>query len=235
MSPPNTRTLHYLQHVDAEDLAHISVWAEQHAFDISATRLHRGESLPRVDAFDWLVVMGGPMNIYEETEHPWLSEEKRFIRQAIDANKTVVGVCLGAQLIADALGATIVRNKETEIGWFPIRRSHVADETPLMDDLPDTLAAFHWHGDRFDIPDGAVPLFESDACAQQGFLYGDRVLALQCHLEETEESIEHLLANFEHEMVPGPYVQTVDEVRDGVSAIPAMHDVLERMLDQLIT
>ncbi len=225
--------LHYLQHVDAEDLAHIATWAERQGFEISATRLHRGETLPAIDAIDWLIVMGGPMNIYEESEHPWLVEEKRFIRTAIDANKVVAGMCLGAQLIADVLGAKITRNPHTEIGWFPIRRSQAANDLPLLEGLPETITAFHWHGDRFAIPQGAIPIYESDACAQQGFVYGDRVLALQCHLEETDESVEHLIANFEHEMVSGPYVQTVAEVRNGCTAIPAMHDALETMLDRL--
>jgi len=225
--------LHYLQHVDAEDLAYIKDWATQRGFAISATRLHRNDELPNIDTFDWLVVMGGPMNIYEEQAHPWLAAEKEFIRAAIDANKTVVGICLGAQLIADILGARITRNPHTEIGWFPVRLTEAARALPMFEDLPASFPAFHWHGDRFEIPDGATHILESDACEEQGFLYNNRVLALQCHLEETEESVEHLLENFEHEMIPGPYVQTVEVVRDGYRDIPKMSRVLERILKQL--
>ncbi len=230
----NPRRLHYLQHVDAEDLAHIGQWAQDRGFAIAATRLQYGETLPSLDSFDWLVVMGGPMNIYEETEHPWLAAEKSFIRDAIDANKIVIGVCLGAQLIADVLGAKITRNPETEIGWFPVRLTQDAKDLTMFADLPDAFIAFHWHGDRMDIPDGAIPILESDACANQGFLFGDRVLAFQCHLEETDESVGHLLDNFQHEMLPGSYVQSVDDVRAGCNAIPAMNELLDRMLGKLM-
>lgn len=231
MADQSVRKLHYLQHVDAEDLAHIAVWADNKGFDITATRLHLGELLPPIDTLDWLIVMGGPMNIYEESEYPWLAEEKRFIRQAIDAEKTVIGICLGAQLIADVLGAKVVSNKHTEIGWFPVRLTEAAKSLPTFEGIPDSFMAFHWHGDRFDIPEGATHVLESDACPEQGFLYGDRVIALQCHLEETGESVEHLLQNFQDEMTPGPYVQSPSEVRQGSSAIPVMRAALERILD----
>lgn len=225
--------LHYLQHIDAEDLAHIGVWAKKRCFKISATRLHCGEPLPDLDTLDWLVIMGGPMNVYEETEYPWLIEEKRFVREAIDAGKTVIGICLGAQLIADALGAKVTRNAHTEIGWFPVRLTQAAKALPMFQGLPQSFTAFHWHSDRFDIPQGATPILESNACAEQAFVYGDRVLALQCHLEETPNSIEHLLENFQHEMTPGPFVQSVDAVRDGTTAIAEMHATLERILEKL--
>jgi GMP synthase (glutamine-hydrolysing) len=233
MPPETKRTLHYLQHVDAEDLAHIGDWAKHRGLNITATRLHHGEQLPELDSLDWLVVMGGPMNIYEETEHPWLADEKEFIRKEIEAGKTVVGVCLGAQLIAHVLGAKITRNSHTEIGWFPVHQTKAAKALPMFKDLPETFTAFHWHGDRFDIPEGATRILESEACAEQSFLYTDRVLALQCHLEETEESVQHLLDNFEHEMTPGPYVQSVQNVKEGCASIPSMHEVLKNLLDRL--
>lgn len=225
--------LHYLQHVEAEDLAYIETWAKERGFAVTATRLHLGETLPSIDTFDWLVVMGGPMNIYEEDQHPWLAPEKQFIRKAIDARKTIVGVCLGAQLIADVLGAKVTKNEHIEIGWFSARLTNAAEKLPMFNDIPESFTAFHWHGDRFDIPEGATHILESDACREQGFLYDNHVLALQCHLEETCKSIEHLLANFQHEMVPGEYVQSVAEVRGGVKAIRPMQQVLTHLLDAL--
>jgi len=137
--------LHWLQHVPFEGLGIIEEWAETNSFEFSCTRLHADEQLPRIGSFDWLVVMGGPMGIYDHEEHPWLVAEKRFIKNAIDAGKTVLGICLGAQLIADVLGAKVYAGPQKEIGWFPIRRAEGAPEI-----IPEELTAFHWHGDTFD-------------------------------------------------------------------------------------
>jgi len=112
--------LHYLQHVPFENLANIEVWAKEKGHSISKTQLFNGESFPQMNDFDWLVIMGGPMNIYQEKEYPWLAKEKRFIAEAIDNNKIVLGICLGAQLIADVLGGIIYKSKHQEIGWFPV-------------------------------------------------------------------------------------------------------------------
>uniref|UniRef100_UPI0035623CEA type 1 glutamine amidotransferase n=1 Tax=Pontiella sp. TaxID=2837462 RepID=UPI0035623CEA len=108
--------LHWLQHVPFEGLGTIEQWAADHGAEITCTRLYAGDALPDLNSFDRLVVMGGPMGIHDHGEHPWLVEEKRFIKQAIDANKTVVGICLGAQLMADALGAEVYPGPHKEIG-----------------------------------------------------------------------------------------------------------------------
>jgi GMP synthase (glutamine-hydrolysing) len=225
--------LHYLQHVTIEGLVEIEGWARGRGFAISATRLHEGERLPEVSSFDWLVVMGGPMNIYEDDLYPWLRAEKRFIAEAIEAGCVVVGVCLGAQLIADVLGGRVTRNAHTEIGWFPLTLTAEGMASPLFAGLPESIAAFHWHGDTFAIPPGATLLASSEGCRNQVFQYGDRVLGLQCHLEENEESIEYLLTGFEHEMTPGPYVQSAEAIRGGCGALAPMRTHLRHVLDQL--
>ena len=149
--------LHYLQHEPVEDLANIEPWARARGFTITGTRLYDGESLPEtLDGIDWLVIMGGAMNIYQHDAHPWLVDEKKFIRSAIDANKVVVGVCLGAQLIADVLGAPVTKNNHTEIGWFPVSLTDEGKKSPLFNGIPDTFISFHWHGDIFAIPDGEI-------------------------------------------------------------------------------
>ena len=112
--------LHFIQHVPFEGIANIQGWAENQGCRISGTHLYRLEKLPGLDELDWLVVMGGPMNIYEDNEYPWLSAEKKFIGAAIEKGKIVLGICLGAQLIADVLGGQVVRNRYKEIGWFPV-------------------------------------------------------------------------------------------------------------------
>ena len=222
--------LHWLQHVPFEGLGHISAWAEGHQFDVSCTRMHEGESLPALDAFDLLVAMGGPMGIYDHDEFPWLLEEKRFIRSAIDADKPVLGICLGAQLIADVLGANVYPGPEKEIGWFPIKKAEGAPDW-----LPSETTVFHWHGDTFDIPQGANLLATSEAGINQGFTFNDgRVVALQFHLETTTDGMEALIGHCSHELVDAPYIQTAEQMRASASNVPEINRMLENMLDSLV-
>ena len=221
--------LHYLQHVPFEDIGVIRQWAERGGFAITRTRLFAGEGFPDIGSFDWLVVMGGPMGIHDHAEHPWLADEKRFLKTAIGAGKTILGICLGAQLLADALGARVYPGPQKEIGWFPIRRAPGAP--PL---LPEELMAFHWHGDTFDIPRDAVRLASSEACANQGFVHGDRVVALQFHLETTQESMEALIENCADELVgEAPFVQSAEQMRARLPNIGKINAAMESLLDRL--
>lgn len=222
--------LHWLQHVPFEGLGYIQQWAEPKGFDISCTRLFADEQLPAVERFDWLVVMGGPMGIYDHEEHPWLVSEKEFIKASIDADKIVLGICLGAQLIADVLGARVYPGPQKEIGWFPIRRAEGAPEI-----IPEELTAFHWHGDTFYIPHGAIRIASSDACKNQGFVYNDRVVALQFHLETTPESMDALIENCRHELVDAPFIQTAEQMHTGFPTLGSANAAMEHLLDQLNT
>lgn len=220
--------LHWLQHVPFEGLGYIDEWANSRGFEISCTRLYAGEKLPAVESFDWLVVMGGPMGIHDHDEHSWLAAEKEFIGSAIAAGKTMLGICLGAQLMADALGAKVYPSPQKEIGWFPIQRAHGA---PGL--LPGKLTVFHWHGDTFDLPDGAIRLADSEVCGNQAFIHGDRVIGLQFHMETTGESMEALIDNCAHELEDSPFIQTADEMRAGLSNIGRINKTLEELLDSL--
>ncbi len=220
--------LHYLQHVPFEGLGHIAEWARFRKIEVSGTKLFAEEAPPSPDKLDWLVVMGGPMGIYDHEQHPWLVEEKTFIKECIDSGKTVVGICLGAQLIADVLGARVYPGEHKEIGWFPVRR---ADGAPQW--FPEEILAFHWHGDTFDLPLGAVRLAYSDACHNQGFLCKDRVVGLQFHLESTHQSIEDLIENCSDELVEAPYIQSALRIRSSYSEINPINVVLSELLDQL--
>jgi GMP synthase (glutamine-hydrolysing) len=220
--------LHYLQHVPFEGLGMIEDWAQARNSTITSTRLYAGEALPQIDEFDWLVVMGGPMGIYDHEEHPWLVAEKTFIRQAIEAEKTILGICLGAQLIADVLGAKVCPGPEKEIGWFPIQRSLNA---PAL--LPENLMAFHWHGDTFELPEGAQHLASSKACTNQGFIYNRRIVGLQFHLETTPESMDALIQNCGHELTDAPYIQTAEQMHAGSANIKAINAAMTGLLEQL--
>lgn len=205
--------LHYLQHVPFENPGSILVWAQENGHVLTNTQLYNKEPLPRQQDFDWLVVMGGPMNIYEEEKYPWLATEKQFIRDAIASGKVLIGLCLGGQLIADVIGGKVTQNPQQEIGWFPIQLKEKIRSSPLFSFFPAQPMVFQWHGDTFSVlPETAVQLAESPACKQQAFVYNNRVFSFQYHLENTQEIIQSLVDNCQDEMKPGPYVQTVAEI-----------------------
>ena len=200
--------IHWLQHVPFEGLGSIEDWADRRGHALARTRLFADEALPRADAFEWLVVMGGPMSVHDEAALPWLAPEKSLVRAAVAAGRRVLGICLGAQLLAEALGGAVTRNAHREIGWSPLRKAEALRGHPLDAALPDGIEAFHWHGETFSLPPGAVPVASSAACANQGFVHGPRVAALQFHLETTPKSAQALIAQCGSELVAGPYIQT---------------------------
>lgn len=202
--------IHWLQHADFEDLGCIGPWLQAQGHDVTGTRLYAGETPPGVEDFDALIVMGGPMNIYEYERHPWLRPEKALIGAAVAAGKRVLGICLGAQLLADALGGPVTRNRHSEIGWFPLRLSEAGRRSPWFGGVPAEFTGFHWHGDTYALPPGADCLAGSEACAQQAFALGERVLGLQFHLEVTRTNAEEW---FRHERPqPAAYVQTPEYI-----------------------
>jgi len=227
--------LHYLQHVPFEDAANIAVWARQRGYPVTRTRMYEDASLPSEETFDWLVVLGGPMNAYEHDRYPWLVEEKALIRRAIDRGVTVLGVCLGAQLIADVLGGKVDSGGEREIGWFPVRLTRQAKQSRVFAVLPEQFMAFHWHEDTFSVPPGAVRTAASDACAHQAFIYGDRVVALQFHLEYTATSIEQMIRHCGQRLAPGRYVQSAEQIAGRGNLFAGAGQLLYGMLDELAT
>lgn len=224
--------IHSLQHMGCEGLGRIADWAAERGHPVTTTHLYRGEPLPDDTAFDWLVIMGGPMNIYEYRNHPWLTAEKPFIRRAIDSGKVVLGVCLGAQLIADVLGAKIHQNPTFEIGWFPLRFSAARQAIPALRDFPDELTVLHWHGDTFQLPPGAVHLATSEGCHQQAFAFGNRVLGLQFHIEMDTADVAAFLDDTLPEPIPGQ-IQSAAQIRAGQCHLPTIHAALYAMLDAL--
>lgn len=208
--------VHYLQHVPFEGIGSIESFVIDKGYDLTCTKLYEKEDLPPVQDFDWMIVMGGPMGVHDEHIYPWLKPEKNFIKEAIFSGKIVLGICLGAQLIADTLGARVYKNKYREIGWFDIIRSKEMENTLLAKSLPQKAKVFHWHGDTFDIPDGAIPLAKSEACPNQGFIFDDRVVAFQFHLETTLTSAEKLVDNCRGELDGSKYVQSENEILLGV-------------------
>lgn len=225
--------IHYLQHVPFEDSASIESWAKSKGHSLTATRLYQDEPLPQVEDIDWLFIMGGSMNIYEESKYPWLAQEKRFIEQAVKHEKVILGICLGAQLIADVLGAKVFSNQYKEIGWFPIELTSAAQTSPIFNFLPQRLTVFHWHGDTFELPSGATHIAKSEGCQNQAFVYGENIVALQFHMESTKNSVRAILENCADEIVEGKYIQKPDQILSQEGSFKeinhAMHGVLDRL------
>jgi GMP synthase (glutamine-hydrolysing) len=170
-----------LQHAASEGPGEIGAWAERVGHTVRAHHLYRGDALPALDAFDLLVVMGGEMNIYQYRDYPWLKPERELIAAALTGGKRVIGICLGAQLIADALGARVVQNPQHELGWFPV---YFSDEArTVYPELPALASVLHWHGDTFSLPPDALKLASSPACPEQGYMIPGKCLGLQFHIE----------------------------------------------------
>jgi GMP synthase-like glutamine amidotransferase len=221
---------HVFQHVPFEGLAHIAEWLDHAGAVTTCTRFYENAAIPAVTDFDLLIVMGGPMSVNEEHLYPWLPHEKSFIRQAVEKGKAVLGICLGAQLIASAMGARVYANKQKEIGWFPVSGCRTTARQPTLI-FPPLATMFHWHGETFDLPDGAIQLARSEACENQAFQLGERVVALQFHLEMTSQSLRDMVSHCGSELVPAPYVQSEERIinpHDGTLSIThkLMADVL---------
>ena len=196
--------IHYLQHDDLVQACTIEQWATEQGILLSNTQVHKGEAFPDTSDFDLLIILGGRMGAYEEDDYPWLADEKVFIKRAIADNKYVLGLCLGAQILADVLGGLVYPHIQKEIGWWPVQFSSQIEGT-LLQGLSETVHLFEFHGDTFTLPTGARLLASSEGCENQAFIYNDRVLAVQFHPEVSVENMQ-VLAEAVGE-VQGPYSQ----------------------------
>jgi GMP synthase-like glutamine amidotransferase len=221
--------IHVFEHDQTETLGSISDWIVSKGHDLSVTSWHLGDRPARVEA-DLLVVMGGPMNIYEEEVYPWLLQEKALLDASIGAGMWCLGVCLGAQLLADRLGGRVTKGTHTEIGWYPIRRLPEADADTLFAVLPLEFNAMHWHGDTFAIPPGAIHGYASSACRNQAFRKS-RVIGLQCHLEFTPGALSGLIDA--QDRFEGPFTQSPAEFLDREQDFVTLERQLFAFLDQL--
>ena len=224
--------VHVLQHVPFEGLGSIESWLANRAAQITSTRFFESTQLPDLAAVDFVIALGGPMSVNDEAQLPWLRDEKVFIASAIAQDKAVLGICLGAQLIAAALGARVGPNPAKEIGWFPVVAEPAKPGTFVF---PKSTLAFHWHGETFDLPVGAVHLARSAVCRNQAFQWGARVIGLQFHLETTPASADAIIRHCGAELLPQPFVQPEAALRKVPAAdYAAINALLATALDYLV-
>jgi len=190
-----------LQHAECEALGTIEDTLRVKGLRTRFVRPFAGEPIPdEVHDAKGLIVMGGPMGVYEQERYPYLRDELRLIERAATANKPVLGVCLGSQLLAHALGGKVSKQTQKEIGWYPVRLTDEAIIDPLWADVPREFTAFHWHGDVFSLPLRATPLASSALTEQQAFRYGARAYGLLFHLEVTRSHIDGMVGTFRQEL-----------------------------------
>jgi GMP synthase-like glutamine amidotransferase len=225
--------VHTLQHVPFEGLGRIEAWLAARSATITATRLYESDRLPPLEEIDWVIALGGPMSANDEDRYPWLCAEKRFLREAVESSKGILGICLGAQLLASALGAKVFANRDREVGWLPIEPAAGAPASRFAGIFGRPLEAFHWHGETFDLPPGALHLARSAACEHQAFSLGDRVLGLQFHLETTPEAVRALAAHCPDDLRPGPWVQSSSEMLGTPDRFRRANEALVQVLDRL--
>jgi GMP synthase-like glutamine amidotransferase len=192
-SSPLSLRVAVIMHVESEGPGLFGALLQAAGADVRTVRLHRGDALPAVGELDAALSMGGPMNVYEEIEHPFLAGETQFLREAAERGLPVLGICLGAQMIAKAAGAAVTKNPVPELGWGTVALTPEGLADPLFAGLPPVLPVFQWHGDTFAVPEGGALLATGDACRNQAFRHR-RCWGLQFHLEADRALLESWFA-----------------------------------------
>ncbi|HEY3324413.1 MAG TPA: gamma-glutamyl-gamma-aminobutyrate hydrolase family protein [Planctomycetota bacterium] len=209
-----------LQHVACETPGIIADALESAGLSIKTIRCDKGERIPRsLSKFAGLVVMGGPQSVYEQDKFPFLKKELHLIWSALDAQKPILGVCLGSQLLAAALGAEVRPGKQKEIGWFPVKLTKQAKHDVLFAGIRSPLTPLHWHGDVFDLPAGATRLASSDLTSVQAFRFGSNAYGLLFHLEVTAKMLSQWTRAFRGELKTAGLSSEKIQI-DGVENLP---------------
>lgn len=232
--------IHFIIHEHFEAPGAYEIWGKSRGCSLSYTRVYQGDPLPEeLGGTDLLIIMGGPQSPATTREEcPWFDAqaEKALISRAIEAGKTVIGVCLGSQLIGEALGAAFCRSPEKEIGKFPVRLTDAGKANPLFEGFGSVLNVGHWHNDMPGLTPQAKVLAYSEGCTRQIVQYSERVYGFQCHMELTPEVVELLIEHSQNDLRRAGefrFVETAEKLRS--HDYREMNQVLFSFLDKLTT
>ena len=225
--------LHCLQHLPFDDAEVLTEWAEQRGHELKRTNVFDDGQLPSLGDFDALIILGGLLHVHQHDVYPWLVAEKQLIRDCIDGDRPILGICLGGQLIADVLGAKVGRG-EKEIGWYPIDLTPDARRFDYFADWPDRIRPLSFHTDAFDLPPGAVRIARSELCPDQGFTLGGKIIGLQFHIEYTIENIKALVETVAERSSNPALVESARSVLNEPDRVAPMRELFEQLLDRAV-
>lgn len=204
--------VHIIMHAAFEKPGIIEDWVMDRQHEVSFTHTYRGERLPNASQIDFLIIMGGPQSPLELDKYPYLIDEIDLTRKVIDQKKPVLGICLGAQIIGESLGAKTEHSPHNEIGIFPLQLTPEGMIDPIFKNFPETFDVMHWHNDMPGVPPGSAILAHSLGCPRQVIRYAECVYGLQCHMEMTHELVQGMVEHFVSNLNPGKYIQTAEEM-----------------------
>ncbi len=224
--------VHCIQHAERVRPLSVADWAAERDVDFRVVRIDDGDPLPDPAEVERLVVLGGGMNTDQADEHPWIDDERDWLRRVVDIDRAeVLGICLGSQLLAEALGGSVGRAAEPEIGWTRISLTDEGRDDRVFGVLPDAFDAMQWHGDAWTLPPGARLAASSVGCASQAFIVGDRVRAVQFHPEFTHARTTELAATTTDDLTPRGRVQSPEQFLAQPERFDALRALCFRLLD----
>jgi GMP synthase (glutamine-hydrolysing) len=225
--------IHAIIHAPFEKLGVIENWISANNHSLSTTHTYHGEQLPNTSAFDFLIIMGGPQSPLRLDKYPYIGNEIELAKQTIKNNKPLLGICLGAQIIAEALGAKTEHSPNKEIGAYPIEVTNAGLQDPLFKLFPAKFEVMHWHNDMPGVGEGSVVLAKSEGCPRQAFCYGDRTYGFQFHLEMTAELIKEMVNHCPEDLLQGKFVRSKEELLS--TDYQLINDKMLVVLDYLAT
>ena len=228
-----TLRVHCIQHVPGNGPGNISNWAASRGHRLVARRPDDGLGTIELDEVDFLIVMGGLPSAWEEDLYPWLRSEKELMRQCLSAGKPLLGICLGAQMLADVIGGRVVRNTHAEIGWWEIHRHASARRSSVLSLLPERFTPMSWHQDVVELPPGIGSLAGSAVSPNQAFEGGPRAWGLQCHMEYTPQDLKTMVSQHLQSTPDGAFVQTGEQILAGQESIRTIEPLFHRLLDAM--
>jgi GMP synthase (glutamine-hydrolysing) len=223
--------IHFVIHADFEMPGIILYWARENGFEMTYTKTFKGEKLPQTEAFDWLILMGGPQSPLELDLYPYLADEIKLVERAVAADKVVLGFCLGAQVIGEAHGGKTERSPNKEVGIYPITLTEKGKKDPLLNGLEPTFQVMHWHNDMPGLGTDSAILAYSEGCPRQIVKYAPKIYGFQCHPEPTQNDIAGMVEHCESDLHPGRYVQTKEQLLGG--DFPAINRTMVKILNNL--